>query len=132
MQNSASSINVSTAGCDNPARAAVESCHQIPRLRARSQNEIDHDIGLWLELREIAPVTEDVFGGQICLRFSAMKHTNGTAHCHKFTDEIRPDEAGAADYQYIHFSSLNKLQTAMLPGLAYPSGLFLPIKRPTA
>jgi hypothetical protein len=80
MQNPASTINVSTAGCNNPTGAAVEGRHQFPSLRARSQNEIDHDIGLELEVRQIAPVTEDVFGRQVWSRFAAMEHADGMAH----------------------------------------------------
>jgi hypothetical protein len=79
VQNSASAIDVSTAGRHDSTGAAMESRHQVPSLRARSQNKIDHDIGPELEVGQVAPVAENVFGRQVRSRLAAMEHPDGMA-----------------------------------------------------
>lgn len=106
MQNPACAINVGTARGNHASGAALKGRHQLSSLCARGQNQIDNNLGPGLEFRQLAPITEDVFGRQVRPRFSSMEHGNGMAYRRELTYKVRADKARAADHQHIHSPSL--------------------------
>ena len=104
VQDAARAVDVAAAERDNAEGRATEQAHQIARLRAGAENQIDDDVrrrraqrpGM---LAERPPIADDLVG---CGRRAAVKDHDVVALPLQRTRDVRADEAAAADKEDTH------------------------------
>jgi len=104
VQDAARAIDVTAAERDDAGGRAAEQAHQLARLGAGAENQIDDDIRRRRAQRgrviaEGPPIADDLAG---CGRRAAVKDDDAVPLLLQRARDVRPDEATAADEKNPH------------------------------
>jgi hypothetical protein len=107
IEHAPGAIHVHAAERNRASGDAAEGVHELLRLAAGAENEIDDNIKLlppkfWLMVLEKLAIASDFFRALRCGSFSTMKDSNVVAALLKLLGYELSDEPAAADKKNFH------------------------------